>query len=602
MKKFLCIIISLLLVFNTTVVYADEHGGSSGSFDPDDPRVKYPELFDENGHVKPAKLPGQELFGHMILADPLGTAAAPILSAIDDIFKNYDNSDDSISFDKGGSTIHFHERFINEFNQKVQDKVHALDGYWLFEPASISPANVTSLINLSVRDWSDYANLVSQINLLKDKYTFIFFSGNDTFSPKFYAVNCDELYIVSNSYGWVNVYDSSLKSVDIYSSSDNGYSSYDCLCIDFRAKSVYRTSPSYAYNFALTNRESVNRCLGIPFKVFYSYQDLKNYLNNGKQRTYAPKLPNVTIKIPVKYINNSVSLPDITYNITTENKTEVEIQNQYDTTIKNYLDSLDDFSDGSTTTPTPTPSGGFTDGTTPTPTPAIGDGGDDSGNGKVDLSEITDLLKKILDKLTSFADSHSKFEQTITDYIEANDGKLDQIIDAIDKLSQGKEDGEDYKCKYDYTELSDYLKKLWNDSDKKFDTMIDLLEENNEYQQKLVDTLDSIKSILIKESIMDSFKDRSKETANKAKEKFPTSVPWDIAIVINAMSATPEEPKFNLPIKIASLNIDENIEVDLSSGEWEKLAKTCRYMLSLLFVLFMVQLSRRLFFNKGDDD
>ena len=341
---------------------------------------------------------------------------------------------------------------------------------------------------------------------------------------------------------------------------------------------------------------------GNPFKVFYSFQDAKNYINNGKKRTYAPKLPNVTIKIPVKYINNSVSLPDITYNITTENKTEVEIQNQYDTTIKNYLDNLDNFTDGTDPTPTPTPSGGFTDGTTPTPTPAIGDGGDDSGNGKVDLSEITDLLKKILDKLTSFVDSHSKFEKSITDYLETNDKKLDQIIDAIDKLSQGKEDGEDYKCKYDYTELSDYLKDLWNESDKKFDTMIDLLEENNEYQKKLVDTLDSIKSILIKQSIMDSFKDRSKETADKAKEKFPTSVPWDIAIVINAMSAEPEEPKFNLPIKIASLNIDENIEVDLSSGEWEKLAKTCRYMLSLLFVLFMVQLSRKLFFNKGGDD
>ena len=113
MKKFLCIILSVLLVFNTTVVYADIHGGSSGSFDPDDPQVKYPELFDENGHVKPVELPGQKLFGHMILANPAGTAAAPILAAIDDFLGNYDNSDDSISIDKGGSTIHFHERFIN---------------------------------------------------------------------------------------------------------------------------------------------------------------------------------------------------------------------------------------------------------------------------------------------------------------------------------------------------------------------------------------------------------------------------------------------------------------------------------------------------------
>ena len=592
MKKFLCIIISLLLVFNTTVVYADVHGGSSGSFDPDDPRVKYPELFDENGHVKPVKLPGQELFGHMILADPLGTAAAPILAAINDIFKNYDNSDDSISFDKSGSTIHFHERFINEFNQKIQDSVHALDGYYLIEPKySYTFDNFCYIWKNSMWSTQDIKNYntakLNEVISMFNSYDACLLNYLDSSDYVNYYFKTDCYFYISGNYVYatdgnelVSTYNFTNSKTTVVPDISRAYTS----CRD-----VF--SSSYWHFLSKS-----------PIKIFYSNFDLQKYLGNGQKRTYAPKLPNVTIKIPVKYINNSVSLPDITYNITTENKTEIEIQNQYDTTIKNYLDNLNDFTDGTTPTPTPTPGGGFTDGTTPTPTPAIGDGGDDSGNGKVDLSEITDLLKKILDKLTSFADSHSKFEQTITDYIESTDGKLDQIIDAIDKLSQGKEDGEDYKCKYDYTELSDYLKKLWNDSDKKFDTMIDLLEENNEYQQKLVDTLDSIKSILIKESIMDSFKDRSKETANKAKEKFPTSVPWDIAIVINAMSATPEEPKFNLPIKIASLNIDENIEVDLSSGEWEKLAKTCRYMLSLLFVLFMVQLSRRLFFNKGDDD
>ena len=592
------------MVFNTTVVYADEHGGSSGSFDPDDPRVKYPELFDENGHVKPVKLPGQELFGHMILADPLGTAAAPILAAIDDFLKNYDNSDDSISFDKSGSTIHFHERFINEFNQKVQDSVHALDGYYLID--SDGDLNVNTAIsyvkdlcgvdvkNFSTSDYERFVKYVEHIPFVFISKKIMFAGLGRTFCYYYEELSdydMDKLFMFSLN-GRLCLY-SAEKDTSI------SLSKYTYCESNFISPGYVSSQAEFSVSYFLNNRSDYI-VLGQPVKIFYSQLDVKNYLNKG--RTYAPKLPNVTIKIPVKYINNSVSLPDITYNITTENKTEVEIQNQYDTTIKNYLDNLDNFTDGTDPTPTPTPSGGFTDGTTPTPTPAIGDGGDDSGNGKVDLSEITDLLKKILDKLTSFADSHSKFEKTIIDYIESTDGKLDQIIDAIDKLSQGKEDGEDYKCKYDYTELSDYLKKLWNDSDKKFDTMIDLLEENNEYQQKLVDTLDSIKSILIKESIMDSFKDRSKETANKAKEKFPTSVPWDIAIVINAMSATPEEPKFNLPIKIASLNIDENIEVDLSSGEWAKLAKTCRYMLSLLFILFMVQLSRKLFFNKGDDN
>lgn len=265
------------------------------------------------------------------------------------------------------------------------------------------------------------------------------------------------------------------------------------------------------------------------------------------------------------------------------------------------MDNLDNFTDGTDPTPTPKPDGGFTDGTTPTPTPSIGDGGDDSGNGKVDLSEITDLLKKILDKLTSFADSHSKFEQTITDYIEANDGKLDQIIEAINALSDGKTEDEKNGCKYDFTALSDFMTKLWNESDKKFDKMVELLEENNKYQKKLVNSLNEIKAILVTQTIMDVFQDRSQQTAEKAKDKFPTSLPWDIALVVNAMSAEPEKPQFNLPIQIKSLNINEEIHVDLASGEWEKLAKTCRYLLSILFILLMIQLSRKLFSNGGDD-
>ena len=51
-------------------------------------------------------------------------------------------------------------------------------------------------------------------------------------------------------------------------------------------------------------------------------------------------------------------------------------------------------------------------------------------------------------------------------------------------------------------------------------------------------------------------------------------------MLVNAMSAEPQEIKLSLPIKIDSLNINEEIVVDLTNEEWEKLAKTCRYLLS----------------------
>nr|DAH68492.1 MAG TPA: hypothetical protein [Inoviridae sp.] len=567
--------------------------------------VKYPELFDKDGHIKPVELPGQKLFGHMILGNEIGTAVAPILSTITDFLSTFDNSDDAISIDKGGSTIHFHERFLNELNQAVQNEVHALDGYYLFEPLPITVTNVSSFLG---RDSdSDFVKSLSRsIGSLQNNYSFIYFVRNDSSSYNFYAVNCNKFYIVSGGDHWVSVYDSNLKSIDICGEDDALSHDYDCIYMTKTRAEIFRSTPNYYYNFALKDESSVVRCFGVPFKVFYSYTDLRNYLNKG--RIYAPQLPSTTISIPIKYINNSVSLPDITYNINTTNKTEVEIQNEYNTTLNNYLDDLNKFSDGGGgNTPTPTPSGGgsgdFGDGSTPTPTPPLGDGGSDQDGDGSDgwLKKIYDQLVKLSDSVSQHFEKEETFEDKLSKYLESHDKKLDGIVDAIDKLSQGKEEGEEKGCKYDYTELSDFMTKLWNDSDQKFDQMVELLKENNEYQEKMLSTLNSIKNILKAQTVMDAFKNRSSETANKAKEKFPTSVPWDVGLLVNAMDAEPKAPVFELPIKIERLNIDEKITVDISSGEWEKLAKACRYMLSLLFVLFMVNLTRKLFFSKGDD-
>lgn len=582
MKKFLCFMLSALLFCNATVVCADDlHGGSSGSIDVTPTPIVLPN--NSAGMIS-------ELMVRLIRPDVAGavdTFQTWWDKWIGERWKTNADMLKDVSLSSDGSTVHLHKQFVDDVNQAVQDKVHALDGYYLVEPTG--SFSIKDMVGSYDYTYETEQKFLEYYNSMPT--CFVYRSSIQGLDPSIYYYYFDTngamcVYFISDKHYATTM--QACKRLDFY----RGYVQYE-----YSGKvSWYGIVP-----YADTISSMTKYFSGQPFKVFYSKYDLSKYLALGEKRTYAPKLPSVTIKIPVKYINNSVSLPDITYNITTENKTEVEIQNQYDTTIKNYLDSLDNFTDGTDPTPTPKPDGGFTDGTTPTPTPSIGDGGDDSGNGKVDLSEIIDLLKKILDKLTSFADSHSKFEKTITDYIESTDGKLDQIIEAIDSLSDGKTEDEKNGCKYDFTALSDFMTDLWNESDKKFDTMIDLLEENNKYQQKLVNSLNEIKAILITQTVLDLFTDRSSDTANKAKEKFPTSLPWDIALVVNAMSAEPEQLKFTIPVKIESLNINEEINIDLTSEEWEKLAKTCRYLLSILFILFMIHLSRKLFSNGGED-
>lgn len=576
LKKVLCFLLAVSLTFsNYFVAYADLTVDGDGNFVTTTPTPPIPTDYDPVPK-------GLRFLDELLMRayKPGITGAADVIQDTWDKYFGKDEEKAKEAIKINGDFMYFNGDFINQLNVSLQDKVHALDGYYLIEPTT----------NKSL-----YGSLSDSVLAKFDNRTLAksFSSAYPTIFRDFsYYCGIPLNYLLyTNSDGEIRALDSDtdslvdkLPALDITSGSSKGY------------KVTTRVPNKYYFSLDLYLKGSA-QVFGNPFKLFYSLQDAENYLGNG--RTYVPQLPSGGFKINIKYINNTTNLPDITYNINTTNKTETEIQNQYDTTINNYLNGLDDFTDGGggTINPTPTPSGGgsggdFGDGTTPTPKPDFSDGS---------LTDTNTLLQKILDKLTEFSTNHDKLAKTITGYIEKNDGKLEEILIAIQALSDGKTETEQNGCKYDFTTLSKYLTDLWNNSDKKFDEMVKLLEENNKYQQKLVDSLNEIKALLIADTVMDFFKDRSQETAEKAKDKFPTSIPWDISLVLNSMSAEPKNPKFSLPIKIESFKINETIDIDLSTEEWEKLAKTCRYILSVTFILFLIHLSRKLFSNGGDD-
>ena len=610
MKKLFCILLSCILVVNSVSrVYADADSTARSSFNPYEQFKKnHPNWFDSNGNYIPS---GNSCLSTIIApaliraGETSGEIVSSLVDSVVDIIKSFNNSngDVSVAYDDKGVPVTaenynennfyltYNNKFCNYFNQKLQDKVHALDGYYLVEPTSEeSPQYRKIHYSLSDKAYSNFLSLINgyttligngnSCNVLHSHellyigtYTY---SGKTRYSLPAYDVNTNSF---SQSLQWANPSSSKLQ----YGWNATDYSSIN----DNYNKMVAHLSVVASVSY------------GQPFKVFYSKDAVVKYISNNQQRTYAPKLPSGGFKINIKYINNSVNYPDINVNLDSlVGKVETDVQTDLDLTLKNYVDHLADFTDGGgTTNPTPTPSGGgsggdFGDGTTPTPKPDFSDGS---------LTDTNTLLQKILDKLTEFSANHDKLAKTITDYIEKNDGKLEEILLAIQALSDGKTETEQNGCKYDFTVLSKYLTDLWNNSDKKFDEMVKLLEENNKYQQKLVDSLNEIKALLIADTVMDFFKDRSQETAEKAKDKFPTSIPWDISLVLNSMSAEPKNPKFSLPIKIESFKINETIDIDLSTDEWEKLAKTCRYILSVTFILFLIHLSRKLFSNGGDD-
>ena len=619
MKKLFCILLSCILVFNSvSLVYADADSTARSSFNPYEQFKKnHPNWFDSNGNYIPS---GNSCLSTVIVpaliraGETSGEIVSSLADSVVDIIKSFNNSngDVSVSYDDKGVPVTaenynennfyltYNNKFCNYFNQQMQNKVHALDGYYLVEPHGKSPAETAKVAELNDSETKKFLDYLS-----KNNYQTII---NGT------SIG-DKMYICPpNIYYYIVCKPQSVVAYELHCY-DKSHDSWDCKRYGFWFSGagefvLQQYSPPFNRGVSLDSLLKLiingQYCYGLPLKIFYSKESLQNYLNKG--RTYAPKLPSGGLKVPITYIQNNVNLPDLNINLDSLiGKAEADIQADIDLALKNYFDKLLELNNNPSqpTNPTPTPSGGgsgdFGDGTTPTPTPPITDGGDDSGNDKTDFSKITDLLQKILDKLTEFSSNHDTLAKTITDYIEKNDGKLDEIIVAINALADGKTEEEKNGCKYDFTALSEFMTTLWNESDKKFDKMVELLEENNKYQQKLVNSLNEIKALLVTQTIMDLFKDRSSETANKAKDKFPTSIPWDIALVLNSMSAEPEQLKFSLPIKIDSFKINETIDIDLSSDEWEKLATTCRYILSITFILFLIHLSRKLFSNGGDE-
>lgn len=524
------------------------------------------------------------------------------------------------------NNVYLNQNFYDVVYNTASDAIHNLDGYWLFEPAnpvitasfpaikSFFLKKITESSNKEIYTYVRSSAFLTDLKEYVKDYAFIsipLYNPDGTIASNYpHMMRSTYSGTSSKSKGFL-FYDSSLKKLRYWNEGSISSSDYT-----FESFILNSNVPNFFYSekgpscSVLLNilKSSMGSSYGAPFKVFYSLNDLENYRRNG--RRYVPKIKiDNTIKIPKDLLDNrklSTVINNYYNDIDKSNKSETEIQDSFNNTITNYFNQFTDGEDKPVTpTPTPTPkpgSGGdIGDGTTPTPTPPITDGGDDSGNDKTDFSKITDLLQKILDKLTEFSSNHDTLAKTIIGYIEKNDGKLDEIIVAINALADGKTEEEKNGCKYDFTALSEFMTTLWNESDKKFDKMVELLEENNKYQQKLVNSLNEIKALLVTQTIMDLFKDRSSETANKAKDKFPTSIPWDIALVLNSMSAEPEQLKFSLPIKIDSFKINETIDIDLSSGEWEKLATTCRYILSITFILFLIHLSRKLFSNGGDE-
>ena len=73
---------------------------------------------------------------------------------------------------------------------------------------------------------------------------------------------------------------------------------------------------------------------------------------------------------------------------------------------------------------------------------------------------------------------------------------------------------------------------------------------------------------------------------------FPFCIPFDLIYLVKSLKAEPAPPKWVIPFRYERLGIDEAIVIDFA--QFEPIAKVCRVCFTILFILMLIMVSRKL--------
>ncbi|MSA03717.1 hypothetical protein GKG47_20140 [Lactonifactor sp. BIOML-A3] len=213
-----------------------------------------------------------------------------------------------------------------------------------------------------------------------------------------------------------------------------------------------------------------------------------------------------------------------------------------------------------------------------------------------ELQGIVDAgIGKILEALDSINDNLDDVVQNLDDLLSAITASgnnqvawLAKIYNLLaERLDGSGGSGGDIAFPPDLSEKLDAILAELVLSNTKLDSIIDNMSD----LEDAIEQSGGANNFLL--GLFNKFKDVGKE----AQQRFPTSIPWDLMIVLKKLAATPETPKFDFAIKIERYGIDVPLTLDLE--QFAPLSKASRALLSLTFVLFLMTMTRKLFLDGG---
>jgi hypothetical protein len=171
----------------------------------------------------------------------------------------------------------------------------------------------------------------------------------------------------------------------------------------------------------------------------------------------------------------------------------------------------------------------------------------------------------------------------------ATDTSLSELDAALNSLAGSSSHAGDYTGIL--TGISGILNNIWSFLQGVLNSIAGVLQNIWSFLQ---DVLGSIAGVLqnIWSFLQDVFSppsvplDLSPLEGIVVEDKFPFSLPWDLVNSINCLVASPQVPRWEVPIK------DEVIVIDFS--QFEPLAKIVRFFVTITFVVSLIILTRRL--------
>ena len=474
--------------------------------------------------------------------------------------------EDNVNISEGGTSVTFSKELMTYIKQCIDDYAKEHEPYYMASTLALDDIEIPyglqknvydSLVNLLNESpsglvvfgvnspnrfsFTDFGHWFSRLSPVRYSDAWVQFYRNDTWGEFTFQVH------------WVQLAadDSPVKSWEEVTS--KSYYHFQTHNLDHGACWIFR-APELGIGYKNISLGSVGVASVMPIiskdgrriRVFNTYGDFQNY-TLGKRSvyytkdyySYVPEDLTTSIDDLQQTVDDLSGVIDQLLGQITDTTDESEIEDL----LKQILDELKNNQGG-------------------------GGGGGGSGGGDVnvdiDLSSTNTLLSKILAKVTQIFD---KISETATGSVDAVNTKLQETLDGI----------------------LDVLKSIrrWTIADTVFDGL-----------DALADIASLLKDFLTAPAAaIGTAASSLGDAADMLTDRFPFSIPWDMAALVTLLSAEPQAPVFKLPIVIESYGIEEYIEIDMS--QYEYLSTIMRGMLSIIYAYGILSMTTKVIDTGG---